>query len=243
MKNLILSVITAASLFTASSSMAIIHGDEVKRGDPVSKFTVAIMMQTSNGWGICSGSIIRSDMILTAGHCASGIQSAMIVFKRDVTGLSNVDREFIRPVVSVNIDPSYILGSAGIKASYRDVAIMKFSGGLPSGFKAVRLLSPKVAPQLIQREQKVVLVGFGASDFYAKEGSGVMRKIRTKIDKVYYDGTGVKVGTAGHGACHGDSGGPALIESNGEYYLFAVTSRATMPVSSCSGRAVYSRVR
>ena len=246
MKNSIFSfVFSAAILFgSASSSYAIVGGKVVASDDPVARSTVGIVMQSSQGTGICTGSLISATQVLTAGHCAVGAQQIYIVFSTNIMeGAKDVGR--VRQVVARRVAPDYIATALGVgdSSDHSDVAVLTFAGGVPRGYTTAKLMTRELAAVALKDEGRVTLAGYGATDYYATEGSGILRKISTKIDKFYVSGKSVKVGTSAHGACHGDSGGPAIVSYNGVDYVFAVTSRATATSGgACTGRATYSLI-
>jgi secreted trypsin-like serine protease len=246
MKNSILTKIALVvlTLSMAPASQAIIGGKLVGSDDPIARSTVGIILQTAQGQAICTGSLVSATQVLTAGHCAMGATRIFIVFGTDVAAAAN-DVGKIREVTGRQVDPSYIKAANGLASSdHSDVAVLSFRGGVPAGFAPIRLMNRELAKSVMKDEARIVLAGFGASDYYASGGSGVLRKINTKIDKFYNSGRSVKVGTSDHGACHGDSGGPAIINVGGQNYVFAVTSRSTAVGNdgTCSGRAIYSLI-
>jgi V8-like Glu-specific endopeptidase len=246
MKNSLFSFVLfiAASFGMASSSYAIVGGKLVASDDPIARSTVGILLQTAQGTAICTGSLISATQVLTAGHCAVGAQQIYIIFSTNIMqGAKDVGR--VRQVVARRVSPDYIATALGVgdSSDHSDVAVLTFAGGVPAGYVTAKLMTRELAAVALRDEGRVTLAGYGATDYNATEGSGVLRKINTKIDKFYVSGKSVKVGTSDHGACHGDSGGPALVAYNGVNYVFAVTSRATATSGgSCTGRATYSLI-
>lgn len=69
-------------------------------------------------------------------------------------------------------------------------------------------------------------------------GSGVLRSTEVLVAKVLSHEVVVDQ-TAGKGACSGDSGGPAYVLKNGQYFLWGITSRGT---PGCNEEGVYTNV-
>lgn len=65
-------------------------------------------------------------------------------------------------------------------------------------------------------------------------GDGILRHVQAPISMVV--ATEVFLDEKNGGTCSGDSGGPAYIEKNGQYYLFGITSRGT---AFCDDAGVY----
>jgi hypothetical protein len=107
-----------------------------------------------------------------------------------------------------------------------DVSLIKFPGGLPAGYEPAKILPPSVH---LQDGETVTLAGYGESDpgQGGNNGAGILRKVDVSIKNATYSQSEVLLDqTQGRGSCHGDSGGPAFVEMNGELYLWGVTSRA-----------------
>jgi hypothetical protein len=122
-----------------------------------------------------------------------------------------------------------------------DVAIVKFSGGLPAGYKPAKLMRNKSD---LVNGMDVVLAGYGISDGIAKSGAGVLRKTQLKLSDANYSNTEVRFDQrSGTGACHGDSGGPAFAKVRGETLVFGVTSRGSEDKDdTCGVFAIYTSI-
>jgi secreted trypsin-like serine protease len=66
------------------------------------------------------------------------------------------------------------------------------------------------------------------------DGDGILRQTTAPISSLYE--TEIRLDERKAGTCSGDSGGPAFIKQNGEYYLFGVTSRGSV---LCNDVGVY----
>lgn len=221
---------------------------------------------------ICTGSIIAENFILTAAHCVPNkTQNVKIVFGLDVDATlairePDVKQELVRNVIAMVAHPDYKPEEHETKQTdWSDIAIMKFQGPLPAGYKPVSLLEDV---NVLKRGVLVTVAGYGVSQVDTEpvdpkkvrdldqaieygevicdqnlrnclkvdmSGDGVLRQTQAPISFVHE--TEVRLDESkGHGTCSGDSGGPAYIEKNGQYYLFGVTSRGS---GTCDNVGVY----
>jgi secreted trypsin-like serine protease len=222
----------------------IVGGVTVAPSDVIASTTVAIVSQTSEGTALCTGSILDTDLIVTAGHCVGPSPSQMlVVFRKDLSDKSG-------PVVKVAgyiRDPNY--GNGTNDKDNDDIALIRFDGGLPAGYQPAQLLQDSSA---LQNGETVTLAGYGITDGSASarddgtdDGAGVLRKVDTTIANAHYGQTEVEVDqTLGKGACHGDSGGPAfLMSADGSLLLFGVTSRGpSNQPDDCASYGIYTNI-
>lgn len=220
---------------------------------------------------ICTGSIIAENYILTAAHCAlTKKQNVKIVFGLDADATMNIRepdiRElYVRNVTGIAVHPGYDPEGQEKETDWADIAIMKFQGALPPGYKPVKMLTDN---SLLMRGVVVTLAGYGVSQVDlepvdpkkvrnlqealdygevmcdAKQrnclkvdmsGDGVLRETTAPIAFMY--DTEVRLDESkGHGTCSGDSGGPAYLLQGDQYLLFGVTSRGS---AVCDSVGVY----
>ncbi len=183
-------------------------------GDP------AVVFVQFDGHG-CSGTIIAPSTVLTAAHCSFG-QSYTVT-----TG----DGQDL-PVADVIPNPDYVNG--GDATQPNDVGIIHLSQ--PTDITPVAYSTSALGQDAVG--QTVKLVGYGY-DSHSGGGAGTKRQIEVPIDTV--TSTHFSVGDSEHTSCHGDSGGPALL--NGK--IIGVTSYGfdnIQGVDMCNGAGFYSRV-
>lgn len=208
----------------------IIGGEKLSMAHELSTHVVALY-DTLEG-GLCTGSIIADDIILTAGHCIPEDPANMVV----LFGVDARKYTDVRPVVFAGANEQFNPHEGG--GTWSDIALVYFTGGLPAGYSPIELLSDE---SLIQKGVATDLAGYGQSNGVKKTGSGVLRRTTVQIlDPEFNFGEVILDQTQGKGACHGDSGGPAYVLENSKFKLWGVTSRGENDKSDdCSHYAVY----
>jgi secreted trypsin-like serine protease len=217
---------------------------------------------------ICTGSLITRDVVLTAAHCVASKTSSD---KVDVLfGLTNVKGTVAIAAKDWIINPAYVQNpKEDDKSVQNDIAIVKLSAVAPADFKLAVLPTAKTIEQLLVGS-KLTFAGFGITnaivrDFkkdqngkpvldkngqplvveFSSEGSGTLRKvsdlvvtqITSDLKEISLDQRNLK------GACHGDSGGPALLKlQDGTDIQVGVTSRGTNELGNCNEGVIYTGV-
>ena len=216
---------------------------------------------------ICTGSLIARDIVLTAAHCVSSKTSSD---KVDVLfGLTNSKGTATIAAKDWIISPAYVAAPKDDNAVQHDIAIVKLSAAAPADFKLTVLPTAETYQQLLVGS-KLTFAGFGITnsivrDFkkdqngqpildkngqpqvveFASEGSGTLRKVSDMVvthitsdqKEISLDQRNLK------GACHGDSGGPALLQlQDGTHIQVGVTSRGTNQLGNCNEGVIYTGV-
>lgn len=242
---------------TKDTPFYIINGQEVQPAkDPFSYSIVGLYDAESKG--LCTGSIIDKNYIVTAAHCMprTDPRNMYIVFG------TNFDQAFkqktyIRAADGIT-NENYLMMMAKISAilsnpkrnknspvsfpskNHADIALLKIDVPLPPNYRPIPVADVSAA----QPGQDTLLAGFGTNDGVKRTGSGVLRKTVVKFANPTYSETEVSLDQrAGTGACHGDSGGPAYVFANNTYLLWGVTSRGLRDRNDdCANFSVYTKV-
>jgi secreted trypsin-like serine protease len=217
-------------------STGIIGGTDASGEEDFSK-TIVSVYNVAVG-GLCTGSIYSDTIIITAAHCVDGPSSSLrVVFG---TEIRNADVRTIRRVDAYVVSPLWPFRQEE-ELNSGDIAVVKFSGGLPEGFKPAKILRDASS---IKDGELVLLAGYGIDDGVNKAGSGRLRYVETTIENAKYSESEVLMQQRyGKGACHGDSGGPAYVKVRGEWVLFGVTNRGVNdPNDHCNGSAAYASI-
>jgi secreted trypsin-like serine protease len=225
----------AIQLAHADSGEWIIGGTEVAPSDPIARSTVALLI---GGSSLCTGSLIDSDLIVTAAHCLADNPSSIEIFFS-----TQVNRQSLKTALPANryvVNPAYRTDKAG--PDQNDIALIEFHGGLPAGYQPNRLLSDE---RLLRNEQEIQLAGYGISNASQQTGAGILRQTEVQIADESFGKTEILLfQTEGSGACHGDSGGPAFLKVGSSLYLWGVTSRAypNSAPDDCAHESVYTKI-
>ncbi len=241
-------------------SQGIIGGQLVSSSDSIASSTVQIFtfqvgknkdgQDVVTGLGSCTGSIIDQDIILSAAHCTTNNPSLIFIyfsndipkdfsaFFKDMKNQPNL-RRVTGAMVGNNWKNAYQKNY-----NWDDISLLKFSGGLPDGFKVARLVPNNFR---VNSGDTVTIAGYGLTDGVNKVQSTGLRKVSLQIENVNYSADEIMLDTThGRSSCHGDSGGPAFVSNQSENYIFGLTSRAdykTDPRGECIGLTIYTNVQ
>ncbi|HEY8270908.1 MAG TPA: trypsin-like serine protease [Pseudobdellovibrionaceae bacterium] len=250
------------SIFADShSSKGIIGGSNVSTSDDITKITVQIFtfqVERDNlgrlgimGVDGCTGSILAEDIILTAAHCTTGNPNHIILYFSSLPPKNMQDflrsiptNPMVRRVVGGKVGNNWPRLTAGQAADWGDIALLKFKGGLPFGYRQAQLLPPNIE---LKAQQPVTLAGFGITNGEQETQATHLLKVEVNIlDPNFSKSEMILDSGNGKGPCHGDSGGPAYVSINGQRYISGTTSRAdlkTDPKGLCIGDTVYTKVQ
>ncbi len=227
----------------ASHAMAkdfIVGGQDISSTDPIQASTVGIYDPSPDGksGALCTGTLIRKDMAVTAAHCLSGGgQKPSLIFGPDLHS-PLAER---RSVEAIAINPKWKT-NRGIGMDQGDIALVKFGGNLPAGYKPVRTVS---SDQDIRAGSEVTLAGYGISNAQTKTGAGKLRRTEVSILQNRPGKSEMILDQShGRGACHGDSGGPAFLRNGRKLVLAGVTNRGYPPHTpdDCGHQVVYTKL-
>jgi secreted trypsin-like serine protease len=256
------------SQFQATKPSAIIGGSEVPATSPISRLTVGLYDKRTGF--VCTGSVIREDLVVTAAHCIeSKASDIIIIFALDFSAYDNNESKSLRIATDVKVHENFKLDNPSA-LDWDDIALIRFSGGLPEGYAAIQILKDT---SLLKQGTAVQMAGYGASGAELEEvnakkdkkfkqdlASGEIicyDKTYTHCYRITFSGTDHLRSTEatiegftekeirmneskGHGTCVGDSGGP-LIYQNTDGTLNLIGA-TSRGSEFCDGPAIYTNV-
>lgn len=200
--------------------------------DPILQSTVIVYDKGAKQ--LCSGSLLENNTVLTAAHCIGS--GEMYIFFG-----STLSPSAPRRLVDVMAFSDYWETRYAEEQNSGDIALLHFDGTLPEGFKPAKILTNKKA---LRKDLEVVVAGYGISDVATATGAGILRRTRLKVADPKFSVSEISLDQSqGTSVCHGDSGGPAYLEVNGELQLFGITSRGVNDLKkTCTAQVAYTSV-
>lgn len=224
----------SAPIASGQTGTGIIGGTDATGNEDFSKTIVALYNITQGS--LCTASIISEQFLVTAAHCVDAPASGLrVVFGTDIQKPGA-----IQEVVSYQTSPLWATRS-NEDLNAGDIAVVRFAGGLPAGYRPAQILANESA---LQTGTTVMLAGYGISDGVKDTGAGTLRFVETTIANPNFSESEMLIEQRhGKGACHGDSGGPAYVKVNGQWMLWGVTNRGVNdPNNDCSVSAAYAKI-
>jgi MYXO-CTERM domain-containing protein len=192
------------------------------RQAPAGKWNDAAGAMASQGYALCTGTLIAPNLVITAGHCiGEGITSV----KLGVNDYQSPGGEEIAVMRQVEYPNSQSTYDVGLLILERD-----------STYTPRIIASGCVVERSLHDGAPAHIVGYGAIDEAGETYTSELREADTTITDAdcgggrgcngsVYPGGELGAGGGGVDACFGDSGGPLYLDDPSGIFLVGVTSR------------------
>ena len=179
---------------------------EIFNGDKVTSDKYPFIARLSISGLLCTGSLVKNNLILTANHCFEQGSHGTATFN-DYSAEIREENEF-----SVNIKL--------VKSYDNDVALAKLS-------RSVENITPlKISNKKVNTGDIVTAVGYGMNGYgpEPENHDGHLRESALEVSYVNKDYIGTRAGKNMRGPCEGDSGGPLLVQDGQGWSVLAALS-------------------
>jgi len=216
MRNLLLILLLPVVLACGKSSEADLDALEAPSNRSLivtADYPAVVMVVMPLGRGVCTGTFISPNAVLTAAHCTQSHGTYTVV-----TSFGHFQTSTLK-----NLGP-------GALNDPQDVSLLVFDEDIANPRKG-QVISLADTPN---PAEKVRLVGFGCSDFESRLGTGIKRTGTNQVLRIgeYVELYTPKTTTQNKGligsdnrtgTCFGDSGGPLLRYSDGKWGVTAIS--------------------
>lgn len=216
----------------AGSQTKIVGGDIVGENSIAYTSTVALVSSEKRA-AFCTGTLIAPNLVLTAAHCIDGFKPADI---KVLFGSSDRDPKAIR--TDVDQFASYKPQLSKFFPNF-DIAWIKLKSAAPTAYKPIEILNDRNHEALTfgnktSNSATYKLAGFGKQSTDCRDPSckGIKMEVSTYLSGPVISNARLfsllKFGPKpGFGACNGDSGGPAYLQTKAGWYLIGATNGLT----------------
>lgn len=217
----------ATAVMLTHPALAMVGGG----GAPSPAVANAVVTIVGSRGSSCTGTLIARDIILTAAHCiAPGVTTKMVDYKSQPPRLLDIKR--------VAVHPQFNPQSVFAHRATADVGLLQLAAPL-----AVQPLRIGGALMPINVGQRLTVVGMGVATVGDGRSGGVARAASLAVTgqpgtlQIRLVDPSTNNARAGLGACTGDSGAPAILDSSGGAVIVGVVSWSTGPnnASGCGG--------
>lgn len=211
------------------------HYQGIVGGQPTQDWPAVGAYLIDGGYGgLCTATLVATDVALTAGHCVDGSgNDDRFFFGYDISDASTANTVWITDAIA---HPQFNLNNP----HPHDIAVLLLNHEVED----VQYVPVNTTAFDDSWNNRLLhYVGFGSDTYYGGPGAGIKRETDLAIYE-YYSLEFLHY-TPETNACSGDSGGPAFVDLDGHWYHAGVVSFG-VPVQHgqdiCSGAGVEMRV-
>jgi len=226
------SLLLLSSITLAMPAQAVMRGQPSRQPDGLRQSVVWV--ENSEG-ELCSGALIRPDIVLTAAHCMMDKASYRVV------ALNRGFKAQRMQVMAAAVHPQFVPGTTPRTQPGVDLAMLKLERPLGGDF--VPFDTGLVGR--VGSGDTVTLAGYGIVGENEKRSARTLRQTNlvslgpVRISNnvlIVTDGSRLAQ-TSGAGACRGDSGGPIVAATPGGYQLLGIVSWSSGALNSAHSSA------
>jgi trypsin len=174
--------------------------------------------------GLCTGTLLTSNQVLTAAHCLEGASSIDIYYG------ATTDKFSILTGSTWTIHPNFARASSGRLSA--DVGVINLSRGVNLPAIPVLASSPPIVGEQASIFGYGVSVGGGEVDGQLRSGTMTIAGVDAGTIQAVYD-------SASSDVCSGDSGGPLLVKLGNQQVLAGTTSYGSSALCTAGEQSVF----
>lgn len=213
----------------------IVGGSLVEKSDLRSRsvFQIWSSIETNKGERneVCTATLIRKDVLLTAAHCISfeKLKKIRVFFNTSYLCSEGMKKSLLYYAKTYIVHEKYKRSEEPSKTAQNyDLALIQLNQDAPGFTQVLHFWDGQLGVLQSNSENKVFLVGYGkTSSKAASDEIPRLRAAQRDIDEIRKISNQSKIEvqkSSINGACQGDSGGPLIVQQHQKYVIAGVAS-------------------